>query len=72
MIENSIQSDILADNPSLLTTKTNRHLHGIGLAVVRKLVQKYDGILQFSVQNHVFIVKISLRSLSSGKEATPV
>lgn len=69
LIENSIDHDILTDNPSLFTTKANRQLHGIGLAVVRKLVQKYDGILQFSVENHAFIVKISLRDTDTGKEA---
>lgn len=68
VIDNSIPNDVLADNPSLITTKPSRHLHGIGLGVVRRLVQKYDGILQFCVKDNVFTVKLLLRDIQSEKE----
>lgn len=61
IVSNSSKGDVLVNNPSLFTTKSSHHLHGIGLSVVRKLVQKYDGILQFSGKDNLFTVKILLR-----------
>lgn len=35
-----------ADDGHLITTKSNKHLHGFGLKSIRKIIHKYDGNIQ--------------------------
>ena len=40
------------------TTKKDKHMHGIGLKSVKKIVEKYDGMLKCSYNENEFITKI--------------
>lgn len=44
----------------LLTTKKGKGLHGIGLENVRKMVEKYDGIMEISPEGNRFCVTLIL------------
>lgn len=59
-IVNTVESDILASNPELVTCKRDKSLHGIGLQSVRDIVEKYDGMISFVQKNADFHVCISL------------
>lgn len=36
-----------------ITSKSNKHLHGLGLKNVSKIVKKYQGSLDIAVQNDI-------------------
>lgn len=51
---NPAPADILDKNPSLLTTKANASGHGYGIPIIRRIVEKYDGCVTFSMDNGFF------------------
>jgi len=42
--KNRIHISVLENNPHLYTTKKDRNRHGLGLASIKKIVEKYNGI----------------------------
>lgn len=46
-ITNSTHRAVLKENPELKTTKKNKDGHGNGIQSVKKIVEKYDGLIQF-------------------------
>lgn len=65
-VSNRVSHDVLADNPQLTTTKARAEEHGIGVPVVRSIVARYDGMLDFSVEGGLFIADALLK-LDLGK-----
>lgn len=61
IITNSIPSSIIKNNPSLITTKKDKEHHGLGLLTIRDVVEKYDGILNFSEENLCFSADVRLK-----------
>ena len=59
-VVNPVNTVVLADNPSLSTTKSDSANHGIGLRVVRSIVEKYNGYLDFEQKEETFIVSAML------------
>lgn len=63
-IENSYNGKTVFDKEKgykrLLTTKKSKGLHGIGLENVRKMVEKYDGIMEISPEGNRFRVILIL------------
>lgn len=59
-ITNTVETDILAINPKMITSKKDKNFHGIGLQTVQEIVKKYDGILSFVQEENKFHVCISL------------
>lgn len=58
-IINTVERNILAENPNLYTSKANKELHGVGLRSVEDIVEKYNGIMNFlqrSCKFHVYIL----------------
>ncbi len=47
-VRNRTGRDILSENPSLNTSKANPEYHGIGLKLVKKITEKYNGDLNFT------------------------
>lgn len=60
--KNKIDSSILADNPDLITSKTDKAKHGKGLLIIKDVVNKYNGNFSFQENNGWFIVNIFLES----------
>lgn len=44
----------------LATTKLNKERHGIGLALVKRAAEKYDGLADFFTENQLFEAKVLL------------
>lgn len=61
VVSNRVNTDVLAENPKLLTSKTDAANHGIGVKVIRQITEKYDGILDFSVKDGWFTVSVLLK-----------
>lgn len=59
-LSNTVENDILADNPYLLTSKEDKQLHGIGLQSVRAIVDKYNGMINFYQKSNKFYAYVSL------------
>lgn len=60
-VSNRVSHDVLAENPRLTTTKAQAQEHGIGVPVVRRIVARYDGMLDFSVEGDLFIADALLK-----------
>ena len=61
VVSNTIDRDVLKENPTLSTVKPNREIHGIGLRVIREIVRKYDGSVDFESGGGMFHAKLMLR-----------
>lgn len=55
-IKNTYAGEITrGDNETYLSTKTDKNNHGIGLKLVKKVVEKYDGFLNLDYDKNYFI-----------------
>ena len=61
VVSNTVDRDVLRENPSLRSEKKNREIHGIGIPVIRELVNKYDGSMQFESDQSMFRACLMLR-----------
>ncbi|MCM1186992.1 MAG: GHKL domain-containing protein [Lachnoclostridium sp.] len=59
-VENSYQGKLEKRHQKLLTTKSEKGFHGIGLTNVRKIVEKYNGIMDIYTENNIFGVMLVL------------
>lgn len=64
-IVNTVETDILINNPNLVTSKKNKKIHGIGINSVRDIVHKYNGVMNFEQKSDKFYVYISLNNCIS-------
>lgn len=53
-ISNKIDDNILASNPTLKTTKSDKSNHGLGLKIVRETLDSNDGIFNTSIEGSYF------------------
>ena len=60
--KNKIDSSILADNPDLITSKTDKAKHGKGLLIIKDVVNKYNGNVSFQETSGCFIINVILES----------
>lgn len=54
-IANRTDTQVLNDNPGLVTDKPDKDVHGLGVRSVRKLIQKYDGTMVCYEEDGYFI-----------------
>ncbi len=47
VVENTASMDVLKQNPLMRTSKGDKETHGIGLRVIRQIVERYDGSIEF-------------------------
>lgn len=59
-IANSYNGIVLYENGEIITTNKNKTEHGKGLSNVRKTVEKYNGLLKFTHNEHIFTVDVLL------------
>ena len=53
-VTNPAAEDVLTENPNLLSTKSNPTAHGFGIPIIRRIVEKYDGIVTFHARDGWF------------------
>jgi sensor histidine kinase YesM len=56
--DNPYQGEIVEDNGKVLTTDEDKENHGIGLQSVKKVIQKYDGIMNIDHTDNIFSVSL--------------
>lgn len=59
-ISNSCDTAPSLENKKLLTTKSNKELHGLGISSVSKTIKKYDGLLDwvYDDSNNTFEITV--------------
>jgi len=63
-VSNSIAASVLCENPSLQTSKANRQQHGFGIKNMRKVVEKYQGMIEFYERDSQFVCDILLPQIT--------
>ena len=63
VLANSVKEDVLTSNPTLKTTKQKKDGHGYGIKNVRKVVQKYHGLVRFYEDSGMFVSDILLLTI---------
>ena len=66
-VRNTTLHNVLKDNPELKTDKPDGAYHGIGIRVIRSITEKYDGFLDFSMENQFFVAEVFLKLQPSPK-----
>ena len=46
VIKNSTNGNLLRDNPSFLTSKKEKEIHGFGMQIIQNVVERYQGSLK--------------------------
>lgn len=59
-ITNPVKENVEIKNNSIKTTKSDKVNHGIGVSNIRKAVKKYNGYMELSCENKLFILEIGL------------
>lgn len=59
-VYNSYVGDLFVENNNYITTKTDKESHGLGLASVKFIVDKYNGEMIITPLNGLFLVDIML------------
>ena len=49
-VENSVSGDIMKENPTLSTTKKDSQSHGIGLRILKRIAEQYNGVLHYEMK----------------------
>lgn len=62
--ENTYDGKIIKKKETLLTTKENRELHGLGLKSVSSILEKYDGDIIYDYNDIYFITDVMLCNTS--------
>lgn len=60
LCKNTVGRPVLASNPDLRTTKSQKDAHGLGHKIIAKIVADYNGILNYYEENGTFSVQIIL------------
>ena len=55
VVKNRIESSVLETNPNLETTKEDKAEHGKGVAQIRQITEKYDGMCDFYEEDGFFV-----------------
>lgn len=66
-IENTVEENPFLKSETLETTKKGSTEHGLGIPIVKKILEKYHGDLKQICENGVFVSKVILYSNSSEK-----
>lgn len=65
-IKNSFIGEIKKNQKGFITTKERKESHGIGLQSVKKIVEKYNGVLTISTLENIFYVKLIIYLMEDG------
>ncbi len=64
-VENSFDGNVLEKNGELLTTKSEKKGHGIGLESIRRVMKKYNGDMDIKYTNSIFKTSVMLYSVEN-------
>ena len=62
-LRNTCCDNVLKNNPALKTTKQQKMFHGLGIPIIRSIVEKYNGTIEFTQEEQIFQCKILISGL---------
>ncbi len=62
--------DIKVENKSLITTKIDKHNHGIGMMSIKATIEKYKGDLEWSAEGSIFKLSMKLLNRNANDKKT--
>jgi signal transduction histidine kinase len=65
LIRNSLKDNGVEINDTHTTTKTDKEMHGFGLLTVSDIVKTYNGLMNISRDENIFIADIRLRKIDT-------
>lgn len=57
LVKNTIADSVLKNNPELSTTKKDAAIHGEGIRIMKETIEKYNGMIDFYEEGHVFFCR---------------
>ena len=57
-VENTVEAQVLSENPILKTTKADKSVYGLGTKNIRKIVEKYSGMMEYREYGNMFLCDI--------------
>ena len=66
-VKNTAVNNVLKENPDLKTDKPDAQHHGIGIRLIRSITEKYDGLLDFRMEDQFFVGEVFLKLQSAVK-----
>ena len=63
-IKNTYDGNIIKEKETLMTTKEEKQLHGLGLKSVSSILEKYDGDIIYDYNDIYFITDVMLCNTS--------
>lgn len=66
-IVNSVEEEPVIKNGSIMTTKKDKRMHGYGLKNIRRIVEKYNGVMVMETIEYKFYIYISF-FMTTGEE----
>jgi len=62
--KNSIDKSVVSNNPDLSSTKDEVSSHGYGTKIVRRIVTKYNGMIDYFEEDNMFCVQVIIPDMS--------
>ncbi len=59
-IENYFNGPLKIENKSIMTTKDDKNFHGYGIKSIKTIVKRYNGVLDISAEDGLFILSIMI------------
>lgn len=60
LITNPVSEPPIIENNMIVTTKTDKENHGLGLYSIKRTIQKYKGLCEISCKDNIFSINITL------------
>ena len=61
-VKNKIERSVLSENPDLTTTKHDKEKHGVGVAQIKTISEKYGGMVDIYENEGMFCVSVMIPS----------
>ncbi|MCL2164370.1 MAG: GHKL domain-containing protein [Oscillospiraceae bacterium] len=61
LCKNTVAYDVCKKNPTMQTTKQTDN-HGLGLQIIRTILEKHDGMIDFYMEDMMFVVTLMLKT----------
>ena len=52
--------NLIKEGSNLLTNKRNKKDHGLGLKIIERITQTYEGNMDYSIEEDKFILKVTV------------
>lgn len=62
LVKNSLQQSVIEKNPKLRTSKSDKENHGLGIAIIKDIVCKYNGRLDYYEIDNSFCCSVILET----------